>query len=471
MNSIQAYQRYFMCFVIGLLVVMVTYRAATLSMTHDESSTYISYHAVSIWECFTNIELWQTANNHLLNTLLFQISIKLFGQSDFALRLPNVLAFLLYAYCAYRLIHLVFQQYTTQLLAFVLLFLNSYMLDFFSLSRGYGLSLAFQMWALYNFALFFQQKRPHLLLGTYLALLLATLALFTNLILIPAFTAALWLFHILQQRAEKVPIRKAVFGIPILFASITLALVYTPMKGLTLFNEFQWGVSSLSESLSSLTNNTFREHKFFGQHSKEIFYYLTLLPLVGGILLAFRTNAMTFHRFLAFAFFLMLGTLVMSFVLLGSQYPDQRKTLMFIPTIALLICFFVERSPSFKYKTWLTYTLSLFFIYAFLTVMRMDATREWWYDAQTASFIEQINAESKGEKVSLGCHWHFHHTSHYYILTKDYKHIELAAYSKDLPSTQSYDFFISMKSDFDKLEESYVLPNDKKARYALIRQR
>ncbi len=70
------------------------------------------------------------------------MSFKVFGDSEFALRLPNLLAFLLFALAIYRLAGRLKSTLLKILLVLGLL-APMYILDFFAMARGFGLSFAF----------------------------------------------------------------------------------------------------------------------------------------------------------------------------------------------------------------------------------------------------------------------------------------------------------------------------------------
>lgn len=64
------------------------YRAATQSITVDEATTYLTYvreHWANVWSNYD-------PNNHILYSILAQLSVRAFHVSEFALRLPSVLA-------------------------------------------------------------------------------------------------------------------------------------------------------------------------------------------------------------------------------------------------------------------------------------------------------------------------------------------------------------------------------------------
>ncbi len=128
------------------LFVYIVIRAKLLSITWDEANTFFEYVRTPHW--FTQEYNYMSANNHLLNTWLMKISIALFGESEFALRLPNVIAGGIYLLASMKIAEKLFERKWQILFAFFLLTLNPFILDFFSTARGYGISLALMMCAL-----------------------------------------------------------------------------------------------------------------------------------------------------------------------------------------------------------------------------------------------------------------------------------------------------------------------------------
>jgi hypothetical protein len=130
----------------GFLLV----RAIELSFTHDEALTFL--HAIRPGLVRLLSFGFPDANNHLLNSLLGWIAYRSLGASglgasEWALRLPNVLAFPLLVAAAYRLLS---RRVRPALVVpgLLLLVCNPFMLDFFALCRGYGLALALGVLAL-----------------------------------------------------------------------------------------------------------------------------------------------------------------------------------------------------------------------------------------------------------------------------------------------------------------------------------
>ena len=131
-------------------------RGLVLSMTHDESSTFINFVSRPFWLIVTNDP--PSANNHLLNTLLIKLST-IISDTSFFVRLPNLVASAFCLFFTYKFVTQFYKKWHGILLGLSILVLNQYQLEFFSLARGYGLSLSFMMGSLYFIQRFLQRER------------------------------------------------------------------------------------------------------------------------------------------------------------------------------------------------------------------------------------------------------------------------------------------------------------------------
>lgn len=114
--------------------VYIIARAKGVSFVCDEALSYGIIHGDQTFV--------DTANNQWLNTLLMRVGEHLFGESELALRLPNVVVFGLYGAASLALLARL-RHIAARVAGFALLLLNPFLLEFFGLARGYGLSLAF----------------------------------------------------------------------------------------------------------------------------------------------------------------------------------------------------------------------------------------------------------------------------------------------------------------------------------------
>ncbi len=157
--------------VLALLVwLLVAWRAWLLPLVHDEARTFFVY--VQSGRFLPYLSHWD-AGNHVLATAFAWFTTSLAGLSTIGLRLFSVLAFPLHAWYGWRMRAWIGSPMLGR--AFLIAWIGTpFLLEFFSLFRGYGGSLAFL--AMGVFHLVESQKgalRQHLSL-TLLAFLLAT---------------------------------------------------------------------------------------------------------------------------------------------------------------------------------------------------------------------------------------------------------------------------------------------------------
>src|SRR3954454_2660248 len=139
-----------------LLVVLFTlnvYRAATCDVTPSEAWNYDRYVSPSWQESLGQFDL----NNHVLNTFLVRISTAALGRKEIVLRLPSLLAGLLFYWAAWRLCRRLLGNGWGFASAIGLISLNPLIIDAVSEARSYGMALACWMWALDRFVLYFEQ--------------------------------------------------------------------------------------------------------------------------------------------------------------------------------------------------------------------------------------------------------------------------------------------------------------------------
>jgi hypothetical protein len=121
-------------------------RAWRLSITFDEAETFLLYIRAPLLAVL-NVA---TANNHLLNTLLVRFFAAVGGPAEFVLRLPNLLGYSVYLWFSIKLVR-TYVPRAFVIPGWLLLNLNPYLLDFFSLCRGYGLSVGLLLGSIFYF--------------------------------------------------------------------------------------------------------------------------------------------------------------------------------------------------------------------------------------------------------------------------------------------------------------------------------
>jgi hypothetical protein len=129
---------------LAALVAINVYRAMTQSVTPGEAWNYHRFIAPPWAQALASFDV----NNHVLNTLLVRISTTQFHLTELSLRLPSLLAGVLYLWVVFRMSRRWFGDGLPFLAVVGLLSLNPVVVDALSEARGYGMALASWMWAL-----------------------------------------------------------------------------------------------------------------------------------------------------------------------------------------------------------------------------------------------------------------------------------------------------------------------------------
>lgn len=124
--------------------ILCGYRASTQSITVDEATTYLDYvreHWANVWSNYD-------PNNHVLYSILAQLSVRAFHASEFSLRLPSVVAGFFFVIGLHRVLAATIESAVIRWIALLGISLAPLMLDFAVAARGYGLGLALLIWAI-----------------------------------------------------------------------------------------------------------------------------------------------------------------------------------------------------------------------------------------------------------------------------------------------------------------------------------
>lgn len=444
-------------FFLGILAgLIVIYKAATLSFTHDESGTYLILHNHTIWQVFTHESAWWSANNHIFNTVLYKLSISLLGHSDFAMRLPNVLAFWACLLVALWLINKKLVNPISKFVLFAILFLNPYILDFYSLCRGYGLSMFFHFAFLSCIWHFKDKKSIPILYLAYALLTLACLSLLTNLVLFPAYSLALWAMCYSDQPNQN--LKKHLILAPVISGIITLSLVAKPIIYLIKYNEFEFGVASIWDSFKSLIQRTFSilpRQDFMWVH--DILTILLLLIIVYVLYISLKERK---NRFFSISFILLIIILHILCFGFGIMFPTERKTTMYIPILALLFSNHLYNYKPTEDRKTITNAIAFIGCILLLISNKIDRTTEWAYDRKTKDYILHIHENTHNQPIVLLAEWYFTPTAEYYVKTLGLKNIVLLPYNKNFDLSGKPEMVISHTKQMIKNDEYVLLESD-----------
>ncbi len=121
----------------ALIFAYISFRGYVLAMTHDEAYSFLMA-TETRWA-----EMTRTANNHWLNSLFMVLESKILPKTPFFFRLHSIFAYLVLAFFSYKIIEKFTKNTAIVISVWIICNLNPFLLDFFSLARGYGMASAF----------------------------------------------------------------------------------------------------------------------------------------------------------------------------------------------------------------------------------------------------------------------------------------------------------------------------------------
>ena len=457
---------------IGLLVLTLfvysNYRAANMSMTIDESNNYYGFATKNIWTCFYSASCWGSANNHLLNTYLFQHSVACFGLSEWSIRFPNVLAHLLYLLSSWALMRIVTNNGLLCLTGFVLLNFNPFLLDFFPVARGYGLSMGFIMAAtlcLYQYA---DQRKWYWVAGLFGFSFLAVMAVFTSLIFWFAAWGAMVVIQLFWLRDKQISWRHVWIdnSIPIVLTALLSVLLYQPVQWLQQNGEFNWGTANLYNTYYYLVEESLYKQRYIGNkvNNQLIFQIIPALFLVTGVILLGRNlmakvwDKRTRHLLLSvLLLFLPLIIIILQYYILGSKFLVHRKSILFIPFAGLLTVLTLQYiSEYIKLGKYIALGLILFSIFHLVRSAELDSCYEWWFDQHSRKVAFFFDEKAKQEpQLQVGVHWMFFPSLRFYRKFVTPNHWEMTSFRDSKTPNIHLDYFYTFDSEYHNLKPYY----------------
>ena len=434
---------------IGALII---YRSTVIPFTHDEASTWLNYRHINVWSCISNWQCWGTANNHWLNTALLQASASIFGEKAWALRLPNVVAGILYLTCAAFMCGRYIHNYALKLAGFLLLCAHTYLLDFFSLARGYGLMACGVMWATYCFLRYTEKWEQKWLLFTVISLLFAVLGNFTGLLPWSAMGLA-WIILIIANKKYDHLLRHGAYWLG--SALVLLALLYYPVKTLSGSGEFEWGAQGITAMGVDLMQNLLYGVRYFGDNTYLFALFLMLGLMALAFFLAMVTRQKEARKVFLITLLLLAANVLVIFLLqfiTDAQPPSGRKSIYLIPVVFSVFVAGLGVLKNTGNASFAGLILSLALIGHLIRTLPFASVREWYYDAYYPELLETIFPENvKKDSVLLGSSWIFHPALTYYQQTTPLP-LGGLAYQRPLVPDSAMQYYFVEPSDTSGLQ-------------------
>lgn len=381
------------------LFVATVYRAAMYPFTHDESLSY---------GIFTSQPQWGAGpNNHLLNTLLMRACAALFGTSELSLRLPNVLALLIYLAFVLLLLER-FAHPLTRLAGFVLLALNPFVLDFFAVARGYGLAMAFLMAALYFLARGHEGPARWL----YFVLVAGAVSVTASYAFVNAFVplaaVVLWLL-VRRGMMRQALLATAATGLFLLL--VALEVLRFGQNGLLFFG----GQSGfIADTLLSLVQCT-----LYGPMRGDTAVVAIVLATFSAVLvfaIAQARHGPPFFSLLLVALSIAVMLPVIENALFGTPFPIERAALYYVPLFAVTLLSALRGQAAVV----LSAAIVLAGGWNFIRTFDVHTNFTWPYDAHNREVLEMVDRDRAGRPVRLGNSWMLEPSLNHYRFTRNY---------------------------------------------------
>lgn len=449
-------------FFLGLLfTIYLTIRAIVIPITIDEAGTYYNYMPRSV----TDILLFNgdpSPNNHILNTLSMKLFTALFGTTTFVVRLPNVLGFILFYTAAVRLFTLMFKNRTLVVAALLVLLCNPYLLDFFAVARGYGLSIAFMFWSLYQFFQYYNTKKNQFAITTLIAAALAVLANFTLL------HFYILIFFVIVVIAFDINLNK--WKHLIIYLSITLilaAICYTPLTKMMQTNQLvYWDTAGFyTSTLVPLVEQMRYGELYFG--CKQAQPFANLILLIFGLMIFVAVfyffkkpngKQLPFGSWILILLSGNIGFILIQFYLWHVPFLNGRGALFLYPIFVLALLALLQElmTNSFKFPKYILLILAGMGIIHISKTANITSTREWWFDAHTKEVLAWINQQHPGkENVSLNSSWIFNNSLHFHKDVQQFYNLDIAPYHQDLWPDSNYLYYYCQREEVSKFDSAY----------------
>ena len=361
-----------------------------MPITYDEAFSFLNF-VLSDWDLL-HPENYMAGNNHPVNTILMTLMYKWFGAGEIYLRLPNVLAFIVYTVFSWKFANKTSFSYFKYGL-FILLIGTPFLLDFFSLARGYGLMLAFLMAALWQL---FREKAG--VKEIILFVLFSLIAVYSNLTAIHfvSMASGIFLFKIATGKIISVPRRIIHSFIFLISCLLAFLLIYPWATALIDIKTLFYGGKDgfWADTVSSLIKTTMYRQAYvdlaleFGSIVIGIVMTLCIILFVVRI---FKSGYGFLRNKFSLALLLLTGSAFVGIVqhrVMGSNFLIERTALPFIPIFIITVFYFLDEI-NVKMVTFssvlLISTLSLLH---FFNTLNFSYTETWMEDRNSRDFFK-----------------------------------------------------------------------------------
>jgi hypothetical protein len=468
-------ERYFYVIVSLLLLSYSGYRCYSLGFTHDESISYNSIIHQSLYEIFTNDSDCVTANNHILNSLFMKYFDLWFGPHEFFLRLHSLLAHIVYLIFSYLLMKN-FRNPWIIAIGFLILNVNPFLLDFFSLARGYALSIAFMMMSVYYFIEFTKKEVFAKIVLCLLTALLSTLANFSMVTFITSVIVLLECFMLLKRCSFK---RFFITNIPVAFVAFFLYALYKwPITKLIEYKQLYFGGWQglwRDTALSSI------EYFLYGSRYTEFFsgflrFFLLAVIFAGFYVLIkkIKNRSISGSDYIFILLIIILVNHYAQHLIMGTNFFIERVALFLVPLFFIsafnVWVYFWEQAGVKKIMSSLIIYLFVIII-GFVSVesLNLSYTYDWKYDADIKKAMKDLEKLQTKNNMRISNTWFYEPSINFYRETQSLIWL-LPANRNEIDNNS--DFYLISEEQFRSLDKSnkQIIKNYETTRSVLLKK-
>ncbi len=463
---------------LGVLTYLIV-KSIVMQITCDEAYTVEILIKQPLWDLITYKSSY--TNNHILNTLLVKGLLFVFNSIDHSLaRVPNIAAFVLYFYYCFRFSQRYIQESWMSFMFIAVMCCNPYLLDFFALIRGYGLSVGFMMGSIY-YAARFSLDNHHIQRDSYgkslpLSILFSILSVYAQFATLHFYLGLnLFIFLFLLKRYLKDTHKKTFFqGIGIQFLGFLLLtlLIYLPIKAILKDNQIAYyGKDGFWENtMSSLITGSLYSQGYFSENTISVFKILTIaLFFILTAHIAYAAGEKSLKKsektypsvFSTLLFVCTALSTILQFHVLGNQYVVDRTALFFYPLLAMLMPIL----PIFfgRFKKGVSIFICVLFIAFSLNHIKRSSSltsyREWWYDVHTFEILDILKQEydktNKKQPLRLNTNWMFHPSFLYHKGKARLEWLAPLPFNSAPDTINVFDFYYTTRDEMPALLSHY----------------
>jgi hypothetical protein len=407
------------------VAVLIAARAFWQDITIDEASTALFF--VLPVKSSEPHHWISHSNNHVLNSLLMTWSTNLFGDSPFALRLPALVGGMAYLGISAALVRTFTSQAVFAIIAFALLALNPFVLDYLFVARGYSVALACQTAAILVLARRVLETRTStpVLAGVFAGFGLA--ANYSFLFgFVGLFVCYIGWYSLAKRRRAWDLVRQA-WALFWPTAMILFVLCFDNIRRMS-GGYFIWGADSIRDSWFSVRSSVFLDPNPFvtPQHLTALFKaFSEFAPTLVAITTVSLFFALAFGRvkpgFKGIAA-ICIGSCVFNalaylvcFDMGILKLPSTRTNLPLVPpfTVALIAGIASLEKPAWRLPfEVVTAAISLLFV----STLHFWYISEWRFDADIKSMVQAACDYAKAHSIDeIATTMHFYSAGNYYI--------------------------------------------------------